>query len=96
MELFRQMQSQEASIPDGFTFPLLLNACKVVLGFERLKMASKPMNRRFVESGCGADVFCGGGRVGIAWLTCMFSKRGSMRKMPAGCSTRWPSSGSCG
>jgi hypothetical protein len=35
------MQFQEASIPDGFTFLLLLNACKVVLGFERLKMASK-------------------------------------------------------
>ncbi len=80
MELFQQIQFQEASIPDSFTFVLLLNACKVYLGFEHLKMASKLMNRRFVESGCGADVFCGGGRVGVAWLTCMFSKCGSMEE----------------
>jgi hypothetical protein len=64
---------------DSFTFVLLLNACKFFLGFEHLKMASKLMNRRFVESGCGADVFCGGGRV-VAWLTCMFSKCGSMEE----------------
>jgi hypothetical protein len=43
-------------------------------------MASKLANRRFVESGRGADVFCGGGRVGIAWLTCIFSKCGSIEE----------------
>ncbi len=80
MELFQQIQFQGASIPDSLTFVLLLNARKVFLSFEHLKMASKLVNRRFVESGFGADVFCGGGRVGVAWLTCMFSKCGSMEE----------------